>query len=122
MKCYFRLYSSKNWEFWTCQLAICDGRRPRKGLGLSPNSIIIPSVKRWQSVEHVFATGEVEDINHSRIRHLQSLWYLYWVKKVTPFRAFLTTLLSDMRNWGARYPLDRSVLDVLMRRWSFCMR
>ncbi|GFW45340.1 uncharacterized protein TNCV_4734471 [Trichonephila clavipes] len=37
VKCYFRLYSSKNWGFRTiCQLATCDDSRPCTSLGLPP--------------------------------------------------------------------------------------
>ncbi|GFS52071.1 hypothetical protein TNCV_1104891 [Trichonephila clavipes] len=47
VKCYFRLYSPKNWEFRTiCQLVTCNDRRPRTGLGLRLNTIIAYAVKR----------------------------------------------------------------------------
>ncbi|GFX46899.1 hypothetical protein TNCV_4040442 [Trichonephila clavipes] len=47
VKCYFRLYSPKNWEFRTrCQLDTCDDRRSCTGVGLPPYTIITPSVKR----------------------------------------------------------------------------
>ncbi|GFW11770.1 hypothetical protein TNCV_1083161 [Trichonephila clavipes] len=49
VKGYFRLYSPKNWEFWTiCQLAKCDDRRSCIGLGLSPYTIMTSSIKRRQ--------------------------------------------------------------------------
>ncbi|GFX46900.1 hypothetical protein TNCV_4040441 [Trichonephila clavipes] len=55
VKCYFRLYSPKNWEFRTrCQLDTCDDRRSCTGVGLPPYTIITPSVKRLQSVEPVY--------------------------------------------------------------------
>ncbi|GFT60878.1 hypothetical protein TNCV_3616041 [Trichonephila clavipes] len=54
VKCYFRLYSSKNSEFWTiCQLDTCDDRSPRTGLGLPLYTMITRSVKRRQTVKLV---------------------------------------------------------------------
>ncbi|GFU74033.1 hypothetical protein TNCV_1641591 [Trichonephila clavipes] len=42
VKCYSWLYSPKNWEFWSlCQLATCDNRHLRTGLGLP--SLLIQS-------------------------------------------------------------------------------
>ncbi|GFV40430.1 hypothetical protein TNCV_2535981 [Trichonephila clavipes] len=49
VKCYFRLYSLKKWEFWTkCQQPTCDDRRPCADLCLPPYTII---TQRWHSVE-----------------------------------------------------------------------
>ncbi|GFV85423.1 hypothetical protein TNCV_3772471 [Trichonephila clavipes] len=55
VKCYFRLYSLKSWEFRTMgQLTTSDDRRPCIDQGLSPYTIIIHSVKRRQSIQPVF--------------------------------------------------------------------
>ncbi|GFX15595.1 uncharacterized protein TNCV_2130831 [Trichonephila clavipes] len=53
VKCYFRLYSPKNWEFRTiCQLTTYDDRRPCISLCL-PKYTITHSVKIQQAVESV---------------------------------------------------------------------
>ncbi|GFT47168.1 hypothetical protein TNCV_3748051 [Trichonephila clavipes] len=55
VKCYFRLYSPRNWKFRTIyQLATCDDRLPRIGLSLPPYTLTIHSVKMRQSVEPVW--------------------------------------------------------------------
>ncbi|GFV41438.1 hypothetical protein TNCV_5048431 [Trichonephila clavipes] len=55
-KCFFPLYSPKNWEYWTiCQLVTCDDRHPCIDLSLPPYTIITHSVKRRQLVEPVCA-------------------------------------------------------------------
>ncbi|GFX21545.1 hypothetical protein TNCV_1399591 [Trichonephila clavipes] len=52
VKCVTNFRQICNQEFWTiCQLATCDDRRPRTGLGLPPYVLITHSVKRRQSVE-----------------------------------------------------------------------
>ncbi|GFT79239.1 hypothetical protein TNCV_2766641 [Trichonephila clavipes] len=59
VRCYFRLYSPKNWEFRTiCQLSTRDDRHPCTVLGLPPYTIITYSVKKWQLVEPVCAIVE----------------------------------------------------------------
>ncbi|GFX43002.1 calcium-activated chloride channel regulator 2 [Trichonephila clavipes] len=44
VKCYFRLYSPKNWEFWTTVNWLqCDDCRPCTGLGLTHYTLLIQS-------------------------------------------------------------------------------
>ncbi|GFX21140.1 hypothetical protein TNCV_4367191 [Trichonephila clavipes] len=56
VKCYFRLYSPKNWEFRTiCQLVTCENLPPCIGQDLPPYTLITHLVKRRQLVEPVCA-------------------------------------------------------------------
>ncbi|GFV88734.1 hypothetical protein TNCV_3354861 [Trichonephila clavipes] len=57
VRCYFLLYSPKNWEFRTiCQLDICDDHRPRADL--LPYIIITHSINKRQSVELIYYAPE----------------------------------------------------------------
>ncbi|GFV54599.1 DUF4817 domain-containing protein [Trichonephila clavipes] len=51
-KCYFWLYTPKNWEFRTIyRLAACNDRHPCTGLGLQPYTIITHLVNMRQTIE-----------------------------------------------------------------------
>ncbi|GFV45491.1 hypothetical protein TNCV_5124371 [Trichonephila clavipes] len=61
VKCYFRLYYPKNWNFRTIyQQATCDDRLPCISLCLPPCTVMTHSVKRRQSAELVCAIVSVQ--------------------------------------------------------------
>ncbi|GFX87461.1 hypothetical protein TNCV_1329961 [Trichonephila clavipes] len=75
VKCHLRLYSPRNWEFrMLCQLAIiCDGLCLCIGLGLAPDTIITPLVKRRQSVKLTVLEAKQKEFVDDALIYAKSL-------------------------------------------------
>ncbi|GFT75833.1 hypothetical protein TNCV_851351 [Trichonephila clavipes] len=99
-----------------CQLAACGDRRPRKGLGVPPYTIINPSVKRQRSVEPFWTIVLISYEDHESTRRKRSISYLILVTQLYLLVVAVGSLVvraSDSRPEGlVSMPVSSNTLRV----------